>query len=59
MCRVHLNSSISLHDVEHPILGVELLVFAGEVGIDVVVCCSKWIRIWLPFTLSRYLLRIE
>ena len=57
--RVHLNSSISLHDVEHPILGVELLVFAGEVGIDVVVCCSKWIRIWLPFTLSRYLLRIE
>ena len=59
MCGLHLNPSISLHDVKHPILGVELFVFGGEISKDVVVCCSKRIRIWLSFALSRYLLTFD
>ena len=56
---MHLNSSISLHDVQHPILGVELFVFGSEVGKDVVVCRPKRIRIGLSFALTRYLLTFE
>ena len=51
----HLNSSVPLHDVQHPILGVELFVFGSEVSKDVVVGCSKRISVRLAFALPRYL----
>ena len=56
---VYLYPPISLHDVEHSILRVKLFVFGRQIGKDVIVCCPKWICVWLPFTLARYLLRFK
>ena len=48
----HLNSSVPLHDVQHPILGVKFLVLGFEIVVNEIITSSERIRVGFPLRLA-------